>query len=308
MSTAPFAHIGASLGAALRSLDDGSDAASTTPSHQAHGLSKLSGRKAPAKVIAVASGKGGVGKTFVSTNLAVLSARRGLRVLLIDGDMALANADIALSAKPTYTIEHVLTGKCSLEEALTEAHGVFLLAASSGVKELSQLDEHARTRFLDDLTTLQASFDLVIVDCGAGIGDTVLLMGTAATSRVLVLTPEPTSLVDAYATAKALSEAGVDSLGVVVNCATSDAEARSTFGRLLAVVNRFLPVRLSYLGGIWRDDAVRKAVMARRPLVDLMPGSRASDTLLALERSLLERCPVEPLQGRFATWWDRASM
>jgi flagellar biosynthesis protein FlhG len=273
---------------------------------QADGLRHLTGGRPRARVIAVASGKGGVGKTFLTTNLAVLAGRRGLRVLLVDGDLALANVDVVLSARAPRTIDDVLHGRCSIVEALARGpYGIHLLAAGSGVRGLAQLDDLARGRLLDEISTLESSFDVILIDCGAGIGDNVLFLASAATSCVLVLTPEPTALVDAYATAKALSEVGTGALEVVVNCATSDTDARATFGRLAAVVGRFLPMRLRYLGGVLRDDAVRKAVMARRPVVDFLPGARATAALAAVERSLLEQLPPEPLGGRLAVWWDR---
>lgn len=262
------------------------------------------------RVISVASGKGGVGKTFLTVNLAVLAARRGQRVLIVDGDLGLGNVDVALSMRSRNTIEDVLAGRCSMREALVQGPpGVSILAAGSGIRGLVDLPAEQRGRILDELTVLQDEFDLTFVDCGAGIGETVLFFASAATTRVLTFTPEPTSLVDAYAAAKAFSEVGVPSLDVVVNCAASDEDGRATFSRLKTVVTKFLPIQLRYMGYVPRDDLVRRAVMARAPVVELAPGARASVALQVVERSIAQRAPlptdVPATRGRISALWDR---
>ena len=240
---------------------------------QAQGLRLLlpdSGR-----VIAVLSGKGGVGKTFVSTSLAVLAARRGERVVVVDGDLGLANVDVVLRANTRFTIADVIDGRCSLEEAIvTGTQGVSIVAAGSGVG--TRLSDGQREQLAAHVAQLRRRFDLVIVDCGAGIGDNVLFLSTLAQSRLLVLTPEPTSMVDGYATIKALADLGQTEVDVVVNCALSDLDAKDTYDRLAAVVERFLSSRVRFVGGIPRDDVVRRAVIARKPVVVQEPGSPAA--------------------------------
>lgn len=241
----------------------------------------------PGRSVAVVSGKGGVGKTLVSTNLAVVAARRGLRTVVIDGDLGLANADVVLGARPTHTLEEVLAGQCTAQQALvTGVEGVCLLAGGSGPSWLARMGPEARLAMKALLGELERSFDLVIIDCGAGIGDTVLFLAGLADERLLVVTPEPTAIVDAYAMSKAMSDAGIGHATVVVNCALTQTEAEACFSKLEAVAARFLPIALSFAGSIARDDAVRRAVMGRRPVVVDAPSSRASQGFLRLEGRL----------------------
>lgn len=241
----------------------------------------------PGRSVAVVSGKGGVGKTLVSTNLAVVAARRGLRAVVLDGDLGLANADVVLGARPVHTLEEVLSGQCTVEQALvTGIEGVSLLAGGSGPSWLARMGPEARLAMKTLLAELERSFDLVIIDCGAGIGDTVLFLAGLADERLLVVTPEPTAIVDAYAMSKAMSDAGIGHATVVVNCALTQTEAEACFSKLEAVAARFLPIALSFAGSIARDDAVRRAVMGRRPVVVDSPSSRASQGFLRLEGRL----------------------
>jgi flagellar biosynthesis protein FlhG len=252
-------------------------------------------------IVAVASGKGGVGKTFVTTNLAVLMARRGKRVLLVDGDLGLSNVDVALATRARHTIEDVISGRVPLKDAVVTGPGGFhLLAGGSGIRSLTALDGGARRRILDELVAASPDYDIILVDCGAGIGDNVMFFAQASSRRLLVVNAEPTSLIDAYATTKAMSQVGIDDVDVIVNAAVSRQEAQDVFGRLVTVVGRFLPVRLHFLGGVPKDDSVRRAVMARQALVLLQPQARAA---LALER--LERDFSRDAKGGDATWWDR---
>ncbi len=249
---------------------------------QARGLRRMLKREG--RTVAVLSGKGGVGKTFVSTSLAVLAARRE-RVVIVDGDLGLANVDVVLRASTRFTIEDVIAGTCSIEDAIVKgAHGVSVVTAGNTV-DSARISDAKRMALAGLITDLQRRFDLVIVDCGAGIGDNVLCLAALADSRLLVLTPEPTSMVDGYATIKAL-EGDFD---VVVNCVTSDVDAKDTYDRLAAVVARFLPSRVTFLGGIPRDDGVRRAVMARSPVVAAEPESRAARALSRVADRLLAR-------------------
>jgi flagellar biosynthesis protein FlhG len=155
----------------------------------------------PLRVIAVTSGKGGVGKTNISANMAVLAAKMGKRVLVIDADLGLANVEIVFGLKPRYHMGDLLTSSISIDDVLIEApHGVKILPAGSGVQGLTQLSPEDKLRFVTALEPVQDKFDIVIVDTGAGIGDNVLFFVGAAQEALLVVSPEPSSLVDAYAT------------------------------------------------------------------------------------------------------------
>ena len=261
---------------------------------QAHGLrarlgapsTERSGSGRRGQVLAVVSGKGGVGKTMVSVNLAVIAARRGLRTLIVDGDVGLANADILLGVRPQRTLLDVLAGRCGASDAIVRgADGVALLAGGSEASQLARGPaELSRLQTL--LAELGRGFDRVIIDCGAGIAEPVLQLAALADERMVVVTPEPTALVDGYAMAKAVSDAGLGHAQVVVNFALTLTEAESCFHRLEAVAARFLPLRLRFAGGIPRDEAVRRAVMRRRPVVQDEPTARVSLALSQLDGRL----------------------
>ncbi len=260
----------------------------------------------PLRVVAVTSGTGGVGKTHIAANLAVLAARSGRRVLLVDADLGLANADIVLGICPTRHLGHLLDGSADAEEVLTEGpHGIRVLGASSGVQELTQLSDEQKLRLVSAFEPLDARFDLVLVDCGAGIGDNVLFFAGAAQEALLVVSPEPTSLSDAYATVKVLSQqAGVTQFSVIANQA-ADFQGRDVFRRLTQVTERFLSAKLVYLGNVPRDENLLRALQVQQPLVDLYPRAPASRALGTLAETLLAAQPPRTLPGGVKLFWQR---
>ncbi|HTN54127.1 MAG TPA: MinD/ParA family protein [Anaeromyxobacter sp.] len=275
---------------------------------QAQGLREQVGTRptAPLRVIAVTSGKGGVGKTHVAANLAVLAARSGRRVLLVDADLGLANADIVLGIVPNRHLGHLLDGTASAEDVLTEGpRGVRVLGASSGIQALTQLTDEQKRTLVSAFDPLDRRFDLVLVDCGAGIGDNVIFFAGAAQEALLVVTPEPTSLSDAYATVKVLSQqAGVSSFRVVANQA-ADFQGRDVFRRLTQVTDRFLDAKLTYLGHVPRDEDLPRAVRVQQPLVELYPRAPASRALGALCDALLATDPPSVLHGGVKLFWQQ---
>ena len=261
----------------------------------------------PLRVLAMTSGKGGVGKTHIACNLAVLAARAGQRVLVLDADLGLANADIVLGVAPHHHLGHLLDGSESIDGVLAEGpEGVRILAASSGVQELTRLDDAQKLRLVTALDVIEDRFDLVLVDCGAGIGDNVLFFAGAAQEALLVISPEPTSLTDAYATVKVLSQqAGVDRFSVIVNQAPTEAHGRDVFGKLTRVTDRFLTARVGFLGHVPRDENLQRALMAQRPVVELFPRSPCSRALQEISQDLLARAPSPSLQGGLKFLWQR---
>ncbi len=261
----------------------------------------------PLRVLAMTSGKGGVGKTHIACNLAVLAARAGQRVLVIDADLGLANADIVLGVAPHHHLGHLLEGTGSIDGVLAEGpEGVRILAASSGVQELTRLDDAQKLRLVTALDVIEDRFDLVLVDCGAGIGDNVLFFAGAAQEALLVISPEPTSLTDAYATVKVLSQqAGVERFSVIVNPVPTEAHGREVYGKLTRVTDRFLTARVSFLGHVPRDENLQRALMAQRPVVELFPRSPCSRALQDLAKVLLARAPSPSLQGGLKFLWQR---
>lgn len=237
-----------------------------------------------AHIIAVTSGKGGVGKTFVSANLAAALTRQGLRVLVLDADLGLANLDVVLNLYPKVTLHDVFTGKASLPEAVVTAPGGFhVLLAGSGMVEYSRLTPEVRNQLIHVIDTLAPNYDIMLLDTGAGISDVVLFSVSLAHEVLIVATPEPTSLTDAYAAIKVLAtQQKRHNMRLVINQASRPGDGRAITGQLQQVLNRFvnsdsgLPMRLIHMGDIPADPAVREAVMRRQLLTQSSPGCAAA--------------------------------
>lgn len=239
------------------------------------------------RVLGVCSGKGGVGKTCLSVNLSCMLARRGLRVLLLDADLGLANAEVLLGLTPQYHIGDLLAGRSIHEVLVAGPPGLRVLPGGSGIFELTQLTDEQKHHLLLAVDAMERSFDILVIDVGAGIGSNVQFFAAGAHQTFLVVTPEPTSLADAYATTKVLSEKGVESLDVVINQASSDREARAVFRALFDTASSRLSCRLRYAGSIPKDPAVGDAVLARRPFVELHPKAPASAAIEKLAGQVL---------------------
>lgn len=243
-----------------------------------------------ARILAVTSGKGGVGKTFVSANLAAALARRGLRVLVLDADLGLANLDVVLNLHPKVTLHDVFTGQATLEQAVLPAPGGFsVLLAGSGLVEYSRLTPEVRDQLLEVIQTVTPRFDIVLLDTGAGISEVVLYTVSLADEVLIVVTPEPTSMTDAYATIKVLAtQQSRREIRLVVNQVARGGDGRGVAAQLQQVVDRFVgpavggPVKLALLGDVPTDAAVRDAVKKRQLLVEALPGSPAAQAVAAL--------------------------
>lgn len=259
------------------------------------------------RVIAVTSGKGGVGKTSICTNLAVHAASGGLRVLVVDADLGLANVEILLGIVPRYSLVDLLEGTASIDEVLADGpHGVKVLPAGSGVPHLASLDEAQKLRLVTSLDPLEDRFDLVLVDSPAGIGDNVLFFVGASQEALLVVTPEPTSLTDAYVAIKAISQrAGVRDFHVAISQSPGERQAREVFEKLGRLTDRFLNARVRYLGSIPRDEHVHRAIMAQIPLVEAYPLAPASRSIARIADRLLAEPPPAHLEGGLKFLWQR---
>ena len=255
-----------------------------TPTAPAAGEAQPLRRPSHAHIIAVTSGKGGVGKTFVSANLAAALTRHGLRVLVLDADLGLANLDVVLNLYPKVTLHDVFTGRASLQEAIVTAPGGFhVLLAGSGMVEYSRLTPEVRNQLIHVIDTIAPRYDVVLLDTGAGISDVVLFSVSLANEVLIVATPEPTSLTDAYAAIKVLAtQQKRQSMRLVVNQAARPGDGRAITGQLQQVLNRFVttpsghPMRLIHMGDIPADKAVRESVMRRQLLLQSVPGCPAS--------------------------------
>ncbi|MDR3600696.1 MAG: MinD/ParA family protein [Desulfosporosinus sp.] len=241
------------------------------------------------RVIAVTSGKGGVGKTNFTVNLALALAEHGQRIMILDGDLGLANVDIAFGLTARYTIEHLFSGEKTIEQIiLLGPRGIRIIPGGSGVQGLANLEREKLTFVLANLGRIEKMADLLIIDTGAGLGPTVINFLLAADDVILVTTPEPTSLTDAYGVLKALrKEAGEVPIHVVVNRVRSEADAQATFKRLETAVTKFLNGSLNFIGWIYDDPLVGRSIMQQEPLGISFPESSAY------------RC-IQWIAGRFA--------
>lgn len=245
-----------------------------------------------AHVIAVVSGKGGVGKTFISANLAIALSARGHRVILFDLDMGLANTDIILGVEAAGTWPDVLGGRRSLDEVVVSGPGdIAFVPGASGMANIANLSEFERHQLLAVMEEIESRYDVCVLDCGAGISRNVVTLASTADTILVVTMPEPTAITDAYATIKAFaqerqcsaSDAGLGgSIGVIVNQALSRREGRDTYERLASVAARFLHLPVIDYGYVLGDEHVPAAVRQRRPVLLSYPRCAASSCLMAM--------------------------
>lgn len=272
----------------------------------ARSMRTAAAEKAP-RVIAVTSGKGGVGKTSVVANLALALAGLGQRVLILDADLGLANVDIMLGLSPRYNIRHVLSGEKRLEEIIVDGPGgVRVLPASSGVQELTQLGEEQKLLLMGELDALEPACDTMLIDTGAGISPNVTYFNLAAQERIVVVTPEPTSITDAYALIKVMATRhATRSFKLLVNQARDEREAQQVVGKLVRVVDRFIgEVSLECLGWVPADANVPRAVKRQRAVVEAYPNSPASQGFAKVAENLLASS-AGPADGNIKFFWRR---
>ena len=239
------------------------------------------------QTIAVTGGKGGTGKTTVAVNLATALSQAGRKVLLLDGDLGLANVDVLLGLTPSCTLEQVLSGQRSLEEVILKTRaGVAVVPAASGVARMAKLPLTEHAAIVRAFSTLPGEYDTLIVDTAPGISESVLTFAGSAQHQLFVLRNEPASLTDAYALIKVLSrEHRVRHFRVLVNQARSGSDPQALFKRLQRVTDRFLEVVLDYAGEIPDDENVAKAVRAQKTVVEAYPGGATARAYKRLAQS-----------------------
>jgi flagellar biosynthesis protein FlhG len=222
-------------------------------------------------IASISSGKGGVGKTFVSVNIAACLAQRGKKVLIVDCDLGLANVDVMIGVNPRFTLKEVVFGDTDIDDvAMQTKYGFDFVPASSGAAEMVQLMYEDIEKIKEALGKLAQQYDLVILDTGAGISESVLQFNLFANKNVIVLNRELTSLTDAYATIKVIYQAfGRNSFNIIVNTARSEEEAKNIFNHIDSICKRFLGFPLHYLGHIVYDEAVPRSIMKQEILVHL---------------------------------------
>src|SRR5919108_2191850 len=259
------------------------------------------------KVLSFTSGKGGVGKTHIVVNLAYALQSLGARVMLLDADLGLANVDVLLGLAPRFTIQDVLEGHKALDDVLvTGPAGMLILPATSGVPELADLNEVQRLQLLTVLENLEKDIDFLLIDTGAGISANVMYFNMAAQEIIVVVTPEPTSITDAYALMKVLATKYAEkNFKVVMNAVTSAAEAKEAFRRLSMVAQRFLNISIDYLGFVMYDDAFSQAVRQQRALLELYPSCAAARCFRSLAQRVSETPGVAHSKGNIQFFWKQ---
>jgi flagellar biosynthesis protein FlhG len=263
-------------------------------------------KSSPLRVLAVSSGKGGVGKTNIVANLACSFSKRGKKVLVVDADLGLNNIDILLGLNPKFHIGHVLSGEKKVQDIITKGPaGIHLLPAGGGLQELTQLDDEKKIVLMEELDRVSSGYDFLIFDTGAGISTNVTYFCSAAHEIILVATTEPTSLTDVYALIKTLNiKHAQQYFRVIINSVNSEAEAQLIFRNLAAVADRFLPnISVEYLGYILSDSFVTKAVRQQKAFSELYPHSKVTECINQLAQKMIdERQPVSEEEQSTLFW------
>ncbi|MDX1589320.1 MAG: MinD/ParA family protein [Oleiphilaceae bacterium] len=240
------------------------------------------------QVIAVTGGKGGVGKSNVSVNLAMALSAMGRRVVVLDADLGLANIDVLLGISARQNVADVLAGKCDLKDVLVKGPGgIRIVPASSGTQHMTNLSTMEHSGLISAFSDLADDMDVLIVDTAAGISESVVSFLRASQELLLVVCDEPTSITDAYALIKLMNrDYGTDRFRVLSNMVRSEQEGRHLYEKLYRVTERFLEVALQYTGSIPYDEQVRKAVQRQKAVLEVYPQSRASQAFRELARKV----------------------
>lgn len=259
------------------------------------------------RVLSITSGKGGVGKTAVVSNIAVTLARQGKKVLIIDADLGLANVDVVLGLTPRYNLGHFFNGERSLEEVMVEGpHGLKILPAGSGVQQYTRLDAQLKMRLIESLDALEDHYDVVLIDTEAGISDNVTYFNVAAQDILVVTSPEPTAITDAYALMKLLStQYHQKRFLLAVNSVQEPDEGLDVFEKLTMVSGRYLDIFLDYIGCIPFDRKMHEAVREQKVIVDLYPEHKLTAAFSSLAENLMDAPINNQAQGNLQFFWKQ---
>lgn len=242
------------------------------------------------RVISFTSGKGGVGKTNLSTNLGVALCQRGNRVLLLDADLGLANVDILLGISPKYNLYDVLAGRKTIDEIIVDGpEGLSIIPAASGIESVCELSTSDKLHLIGAIENISTSYDYLLIDTRAGVSSDVMYFNSASNEIFVVINNEPTSLTDAYAVIKVLSKNyGEKTFSVISNDVRDSSEGAFAFQRLQHAVEKFLQVKLDYLGYVPTDSMLNEAIQEQKPLVQLFPTSKAAMAIGGLAKKIDE--------------------
>ncbi len=272
---------------------------------QAQRLRELVDSMSSARCISVTSGKGGVGKTNVVVNLAIALAKRNKSVVVVDADLGLANVDVLLNLNPRYNLYHVMERHKRLEDIMMEGPlGIKIVPGASGITRIADIGAKEREFLLSELASLQRQVDYIVVDTSAGINRNVINFVISSDISIIVTTPEPTAITDAYAMIKVIAQRKINQdVRLLVNMANSAAQAKEIFERISMVSRQFLGIYVEYAGCILKDDSIVEAVLQRKPFLLEYPYSPASRSLAKIANNIIG--DDTSLKGEKETWLER---
>lgn len=264
-----------------------------------------SGRKT--KTVCITSGKGGVGKTTMVSNLAYALALKGNRVLIFDGDLGMANVDIMFGIKPEHTILDVMKGEKEIHQVVTQLTShIALIPGGSGLVELNRLNSFERRAMLDAVSSLDYQYDYLLIDTAPGIADNVLHLNSAAQVSSIVITPDPASLADSYALIKVLhKEYKETKFSIICNQVRDEMEGVSLFNRFNEVVNRFLYIGLDYWGSVPQDALFRRSTQNQRLILKHEPNSEPAQNLLKISNKLEGSTRIQNGKTGLQFFWEQ---
>jgi len=249
------------------------------------------------RTIVILSGKGGVGKTNLSLNLAIALKMDGHKVTLLDADLGMANIDLLCGIVPQYTFLNIVRGDKTIEDVLVNTEqGIMVLPGGAGVRELADIDDSQLSAFVNSLSDFEEKADFLVIDTGAGIHKGVMAFAGAADTTLIITTPEPTSIRDAYGVLKSFNDSYMSSsdIRIIVNMVNDENEGIEVAGRIQTAAKQFLGLSVSYLGHIVRDAKVEKSVRMRKPFLEVFPECPASKCVLNLCSKLLGKSGILP--------------
>jgi len=273
---------------------------------QAQGLRQIKNQK-PVQVIAVTSGKGGVGKSNITVNLAVSLAQQGQNVLLMDADLGLANIDVLLGLSPGYNLSHVINGECSLEDTIIEGpEGIKIIPASSGTRSMSDLSPAENAGIIRAFSELTTPIDTLLIDTAAGLSESVVSYIRASREVIVVVCDEPASITDAYAMIKVMNrDFGVQRFHILANQAHSIQQGRELYMKLSRVADKYLDATLDFIGSIPYDDYLKKSVQKQKCVIQNYPRSPASMAFRKLSQKVQSWPTPQTMEGHLEFFIER---